>query len=282
MKGQSSIEVLLLLCCLVGGIVFLAFSLGVVNLCTRLEDFSTLQADYREVTQQNEAQATELVRLQGSRQRLEETRSSKANAVDVAARDMKTAEAAYDKKAQSAQELDVIATKLEKYDKVQSLEKENRRMEAAIDQKRKILLGLDQAGGPSLDKAITALKNQLEILKHREAELTKYLADQKRGTHQFDPYRDIGGVGELKNPLFVDCRGQEAILLPAKKSYSLSSITNSDLPETFRKHDGVVFIVRPDGFDTFIKVYDQAKKTSIKICYEPVDAGLNISLPGMN
>jgi hypothetical protein len=43
-------------------------------------------------------------------------------------------------------------------------------------------------------------------------------------------------------------------------------------------HGGIVFLVRPNGFDIFQEALPKARKASSKIAYEPVDADWNVDL----
>lgn len=229
-RSQGSLEVLLVLCCLVGAVAFLAFSMGVLNLATAVE--------HQESTNPS---------------RLINTSDSLARQVD-----RKTAELGKIK--------ELIAA-----------------LEKALEEKRKQWTAMSRIG-PTDDLAqrtMARLKKEIQAADERLQQLEKLrerLAAQKGEEDQFNPWKDFKGAELLRNPLFVECKKYSIIIYPQKTLVSTSELAdNNPFAGLSQNYDAVIFLIRPDGYETFQQANSWSEKMNWKIGYEPVNAEWKLS-----
>jgi|GEM_PF-2068076 len=229
-KSQGSLEVLLVLCCLVGAVAFLAFSMGVLNLATAVE-------------------------------RQESTNPSRLiNASDSLGRQV-------DRKAVELGKLQELIAALEK----------------ELEEKRKQWTAISRFG-PTDDLAprdVARLQKEIQAADERLQQLEKLqdrLAAQKGEEDQFNPWKDFKGAELLRNPLFVECKKYNIIIYPQKNLVSTSELAeNNPFASLSQNYDAVIFLIRPDGYETFQQANSWTEKLDWKIGYEPVNAEWKLS-----
>ncbi|HAY21816.1 MAG TPA: hypothetical protein DCY27_06550 [Desulfobacterales bacterium] len=126
----------------------------------------------------------------------------------------------------------------------------------------------------TLAEDIARLRKELADLEQRKVQL----AQDRKDLNVFR-WRDFKGATTLTNPLFLDCQSNAAIIYPGKKALRLSDLNKKEaLKDIVSGHDGIVLLVRPDGFKTFAAAFEKAKKTGLTLAYEPVNAEWQLEL----
>jgi len=296
---------LMVMGCLVAAVLFLCFSLAMINLSN--------QCDPGETQPQKNSQAR-AAELEDGKERLSQLQKRIAALTEeIQERERQLRQKQEEQKAGRQQEL---AEKHLDLEKLLSLKKQ---LAEALTVAEKKMAALQSEVGEGRKQEVEArLQKVLEHLarlkgliqekegqlalaaQHRETasrlqELEQELAElhrQKEALHQqaqaaqqrdkeFDPRRKFAGSIHLKHPLFVECNAQAAVIHPEKKQVAWSELNKKPgLAPLAKGHDGLVFLVRPQGFVTFNKCFQAVKKLNLKICYEPVDADWNIVLTG--
>lgn len=163
----------------------------------------------------------------------------------------------------------------EKQEEIGKLKKQVEDLEKKIKEKEKELeqlayLGKDQ---DSAQKGVEKLKKEIEAENEKLESLRKKIAEESVEINNFNPWKDFKGTELLKNPQFVECRKDHVMLFPQSEIVGISELSHSDpFTDISRDHDGVVFLIRPDGFDVFRQVKRKAEQANLKIGYEPIDA----------
>ena len=60
----------------------------------------------------------------------------------------------------------------------------------------------------------------------------------------------------------------------------LTELNKSAFNKVLNNHDGIVFLVRPQGFASFRKSFQLTQGLNLKTCYEPIDADWRVALAG--
>jgi len=225
-SSQGGLEVLLVLCCLVGVVAFLAFSMGMLNLATVVEH-------------------------------KESTNPSKLiSASDSLARQV-------DRKTDELKKIKELIAELEK--ELKEKQKQWTAM-SSVGQNTDDSAQRDIARWKKEIEAADERLRQLEILRNR-------LAAQKGDEDQFNPWKDFKGAEQLRNPLFVECKKYNITIYPQRTLVSTSELTeNNPFSSLSHDHDAVIFLIRPDGYESFQQANSWSEKMNWKIGYEPVNA----------
>ncbi len=221
-RASNNLAVLLLLCCLVGGVAFLCFSMGAVNLATMVD----------------QKESTDPVKLTGAR--------------DSLAQNLKTQE-----------------------DELYQLQERAEKTAKQIKDKQQQLAQLSNAGKKdnSAQNDIEELKKEIEAAEAKLKELEKQKAEHEAESNSFNPWKDSRGTERLKNPLFVECRKYNIAIHPRKTIVDATELAeNNPFANIGANHDAIIFLIRPDGFETFGQASSWAEKMNLPVGYEPIDA----------
>jgi len=302
MSRRGSIEILLLLCCLVGVVAFLCFALGVLNVGTALEQEELLNLP--ELTKERDDLEKELNQKEETLRRLKEKAEKLEKKIREKEQELAQMEGVDNerKRKEREEELRKLKEQAEKLEKkirekeqelaglrqpdneidrkkkeeeLKSLKSELEELEKKIREKEQELAKLGYPGSvdDSLEKDIERLKKEIEAARKRMEDLRNRIAQKTADANTFNPWKDFKGTVFLRNPMFVECKKDVLILHPQERILPISELSRSNpFSSIGYDYDGIVFLVRPDGFDTFRQSFELAKKTNLKIAYEPVDS----------
>jgi len=128
---------------------------------------------------------------------------------------------------------------------------------------------------PAVDhtEEINRLRQEISALEEEKNKLLNELGTKKRNINKINVWQELGGTIPLKKPLFLECKARVVLVHPGEKVLKLSDLKKKNPLEAYTQGcDGIVLLVRPDGFETFHAAFLQAKKTGLKLAMEPVDA----------
>lgn len=300
MGKKGEIEVLLLLSCLVGVVAFISFAMGNINLVAieidkQSGDQSKLAEDLDKLVEEKSDKAEALAKLKARadelRKKIKEAEhqvSGKTNVDEKPARreeELRNAEREAEELARKIKqkkiELLAIRDKGSSQrgsvtdDEIKKLRMEADRLEELLRQKEKEVQSREgqRVRQDPIDTDINSLRKQIDAANKRQEELKREAAEKKSAIGTFNPWRDFRGTDQLKNPLFAECRKEMLVLHPSGEVLDPSKLRQpTALLASIQGHDGIVFLVRPDGMATFQQGFQHAKKTNLKIAYEPVDS----------
>lgn len=294
---------LLLLGCLVGAVVYLCFSLGMIKLMSQLEPGPL--ADPVEVEQAQEEehrQSQELVRHNQENQKIEQERQAWGNRIaqEKGRQDQERRQRAVQTQKDLSQlaalkqkllnEIAVLEKELAKLQKEagegckQELEAELQKilsrlaqLQGLIREREKLLAQMEQRRRE--EATLEELEKKLAEARKRREELQKTLLAREEEKKTINPKRAFAGTLRLENPMFVECKQATVIIYPQEKTITLAELTRANpYQELLSRHDGVVFMVRPTGYETFEKSLNLVQKLGTRICYEPIDGDWHIRL----
>jgi len=285
-KNKGNIEILLLLCCIVGVVAFFCFGLGITSLLIEPPDRSKLLEDLHrleESKKQKHLLADDLVeqkkRLKQERDD-ELNRSAKGKALTETQwmeieKELEELKKTRDRLSQEIEKrrkelaslgkLPDASTTKAKRETLLNLRKKLEDLQKKIREKMDLLPLADQENSPdSLADKESGLEKKLDKIRKRKGELEKKVNALSTKTLW-------GGASQFKNPLYVDCRKDGYIFYPKGVAVGATEIEDKGLFEEFAAgHDIIVLLVRPEGFERFEKAYTKAKTISPSISYEPV------------
>jgi len=272
MNSDSDLEVLLVLCCLVAVVVFLCFSIGAVNLSALTPSVEapspgapSTETEPDVETQKIAEKEMELSRLQ---KQLDDLRTE-IEAIRLELARMLLAQT----RVAEANEAEAKKKEAEIRDLIGKMEELNRQ----LDEQRKILNALNVPADDAMERDLGKLQAALSEAERQIQDIRRRTADLSQETDVFRPWRDVAGSTQLRNPLFAECRKDSLVLLPEQRSIALSELKQKDpFTSLTGGNDGIVFLIRPDGFEVFQQAFPQARKTGLKLCYEVVDAHLRL------
>jgi len=304
-REGSGPEILLVLCCLVAVCVFLCFSAGTVNLAAsvglgRSEETAAsainvarLEERKRELERAVAELDAELGALQQElatkQQEWSARRSLASSPSDVAQelQHLKRAEKQFRELLTGIERLKVAkertrqkAAERARAEKVvQELEQKQARLREQLEQKRKTLAEVKIPADRAVDQGLRQLRQEISNLDENIAALKNALKGVECPTNAFC-LSDLKGPTALRRPLIVECtRNRLEIHSAPKKRVEVSEVERNNpfarLPEDT---DGIVFLIRPDGFEAFRRAFVLARETQPKLryFYEAVEAGLQI------
>jgi len=221
-RDEDNLAVLLLLCCLVGVVMFLCFSLAAVNLMAAMED--------------RQEETPSLPSLVEQRQQIIEQRGRARHG-----QQQRQEEVAY--------------------------------IRGRIAETERKLASLHQAAPTDQTQEIARLRQEIAALEAKKSAFSQELGQKKANLNKFNPWRDLSGSIQFQKPLFIECKAKHVIVHPSRQAFTTVEVNKKDfLPHLTSGCDGIVILVRPNGFSTFDAVFQQARKTGLKLAYEPVDA----------
>jgi septal ring factor EnvC (AmiA/AmiB activator) len=263
MDDGNELEVLLVLCCLVVVTVFLCFSMGAVNLSTQAAAIAPIA--------QTAPPPPPAPALQAKKSAMETESGALEKKLEELLRKSETAKAEL---ARLHQLLVAAAGAAGKGDEISALLKNLEGLNRQLEEQKKLLTSLVIAPDHSMEKDMRKLRDQVAALEREIEELRKRLAVKPSEPSTFSARQLLAsGTTHLSNPLFVECRSGGITIHPEKTELTTSELEKrnpfSSLPSGM---DGVVFLVRPDGFESFQAAYELVHKAGLKRFYEAIDA----------
>jgi prefoldin subunit 5 len=300
MNDQNELAVLLVLCCLVGATVFLCFSLGALNVGTQggldqpgtaaavVDDPVYLQRRMEELQQTHASPMREIERLASE---IEHRKQQLASApISTPAPRYRTAELAplqrqLDEISRTIEQLTAEIGRLKQSAIPQSENEKDlerlrdalERLEKQIEEKRKALAAVPVPPNPSIETDMGKLRETIAGLDEQIDELRKYLAGMRLKTGNSSIPIGLTGSTTLKNPVMVECTKGGIVFHPEGRQVTMSQLESGNPFQRLPGNaDGIVFLVRPDGFMAFLRSYELAreiaKKIKLSIAYGAIDA----------
>jgi hypothetical protein len=287
-KSKGNIEILLLLCCLVGVVSFFCFGLGITSLLLQPSEKPELQEKLDALLKEKEERKALLERLGddkreliGEKEKHLKVRAEPDNFNEAQQRELeqelKKLNEERDRLNQEIMKRRKEFTHLqkipdpekreEKEREFRELERQHEQLEKKIREKTELLAQVDAGTTmkPPLGKE-TNLRNTLYKFREKRRRLETELKSLKTRTLW-------GGRSQFKNPLFIDCRGDVYTFYPDAETVAVAQIDERNTLELKAKgHDIVVLLVRPEGYESFKKAYEKVKTWSVARSYEPIKA----------
>ncbi len=297
MDEGNELEILLVLCCLVGVTVFLCFSLSAVNLSAQIDAKTAIGAapeDPADLQRRLEALPQEIAALAAQVEKLtreiEQRRLEAAKPpAPVPSGDRSTELAALQRQLEEVRNtIDRLTAELDRLKQagirqserevdLERLRQTLEQLKKQIEEKRKILSAIPLSADPALETDLRKLREALAGLDRQSQEARKFLAGMAEEPGTFNIRRNLSGNTTLKNPAVVECRKTGIVFHPEGREITVPQLKSGNPFQQLRGNpDGIVFLIRPDGFEAFHAVFDLAEKTSLPIIFEAVDAGMKL------
>ncbi|MDQ6665604.1 MAG: hypothetical protein M3Z23_14580 [Acidobacteriota bacterium] len=117
-------------------------------------------------------------------------------------------------------------------------------------------------------------QKQLAALDKKAGELRQEIIDRKT---LFDPQRIFGGAKTGGTPQWVECAKDLIVLIPQAERISLDKLKKGSSFDKAVTGKYVVFLVRPNGFETFNVARAAAEENGAEgLGYEPIDAAWQV------
>jgi small-conductance mechanosensitive channel len=117
-----------------------------------------------------------------------------------------------------------------------------------------------------------AARQRVEGLRAEAAELERRIAALKAGVGQAQEARRVGAELERRSPQIVECSRDVLILEPQNTRIPVAALRGGAFVTAVTGR-GVLFLVRPDGIDSFLAARAVAREAGVPIGYEPVLSG---------
>jgi hypothetical protein len=273
-KGES-VEVLLLLCCLVGAVAFVCFAMCTVNLATAMDKDAILTPELlargRDSLLAVRVELERTVRELAAREDAERGRiaadSASPGIPDDLARRQGRLEQLRQERGELAKELGRIlgaspgqATELEA-------------IERRIDSAQSQLAGIDQPDDRLAGVGDTvALRQRAAALEARIRVLGSRLARVPNpGVGPLNTYDSLRIAGNMSNPIFAECRAGRVVFHPGGATKAVADENPGSIFGSTEGHDGIILLVRPGGLRTFANCLTELERSGLTLCYEPID-----------
>jgi myosin heavy subunit len=287
MNNRGYIEVLLLLCCLVGAVTFVSLAFCIVRLHDQVEPPSPAE---HSAARNSDELKEEIDRLRKVIEQKEKELAEKRPVVAPEELESKSRELKrrIEELEQQLRELEAERARLQALAAASGSpvdSSELAKLESQIvDLEKRILelktqfeaLNAKSLAPADLEKEIQELKRRLEETKKKRA-----VAEQDKDKRRFTPESLPAGLLRYRKPLFVECKKSALVIHPGGQTVKMENVSNSDVFTTRQsRHDLIVLLVRPDGFQTFYDVLGKAKETKLPTAYEPIEADILLDLGG--
>ena len=127
---------------------------------------------------------------------------------------------------------------------------------------------LDEQGGSAaqeFERQRDALRGEIERISNGRRALAGQIKDLRVKIM-------MGGNTRYEKPMFVECRKDVYVFYPKGEAVGVAELEKREIfSERIFGHDIIVLFVRPDGFSSFGKAYSKVRKLSRAICYEPIE-----------
>jgi len=297
---NGSVEILLLLCCTVGVVAFMCFSISAINLGImaersqvppfgeeksgmdelRMEErnksayLDLLQqqiADYRRRVAENERSLAAVHAPQAGKDNVKKF-AARVNELQAKLAEKESELAEYSKRS-TGQEEDFGTRKADKRD----LERRLREVQEELTSEKERLGQLRSIPPSGAERDADSLRKLVESEDVKIRELDAAFAKKKAECSSITVTGLFGGSTMFANPLLLECKAGQIVVHPDGTTIDQAEFEAGDpLASLTKEHDGLVLLIRPSGFDVFGKAIGKARATGLKIAYEPVDADLNI------
>lgn len=156
------------------------------------------------------------------------------------------------------------------------LRHENQQLSRNLDEKR-AAIGKQQAEQTAAAQQLATAEQRVDGLRDQISKAERTATELRQ---KIDEKQSVS-VGQLnpgrrsdKNPQWVECRRSTVTLQPQGRPVSLDELKQKSAVFTaaVKAAGYIVFLVRPDGFETFTEARTLAEQAEVEIGYEPVDA----------
>lgn len=288
-NSESTIEPLLLLCCLVGAVSFFSLSMSVSKLIYEINrpnpksEHANLDS-LKKVLEFNKAQLDNLLKIKNDlTDKLKVPESDKGSSEEQIVQlekrvselkgELSTvqnkiidlqkrlagagAEITPEQKSQMEQEL-------------KSLIQRREELRQAIQERGKKLAELRNSD-KSAKEQTDQLQEQLQILADKVDSL-------RTAKNALSLKRLTSGTSDYQNPLYLDCKKDLVHVYPDNQTFVEEEFSsNANLVEKLSSgHDVIVLYVRPTGYNLFYKAYNCAINISLPVSYEPISNEQNL------
>lgn len=293
---KGNIEILLLLCCIVGVVAFFCFGLGIASMMDEdgspeatmeeLHSLEEIRAEKQRLAEDLKSRKDALDKemeqesgaLANERQWSEAERMAKEKELDQ----LRDARDRLNRKIDSLRrELAALGrpadpkSRQEKEAELERLAQRLKDIQAKINEKTALLAAMEkEAGRETPAEREKSLQEEIDSVRQRKEALAKQVDELKA--------RSLwGGASKFKNPLYVECRKDGYRLYPGARVLGVAEMGQGKRFETMAaSHDVVVLLVRPEGFESFHKAYESVGALSLPRSYEPVDASVELDFLG--
>ena len=285
-KNKGNIEILLLLCCIVGVVAFFSLSLSLTNaflekdrdeLLERWHDLGQEKAEKEARAKILEEEKSELEMRMKEREKPSTLSSADPEEErKIMEEEINKLNKEYDHLQQRVQNLRKEFSSLSKLPDPQSRSKKEKKLkdlkeklaqlEERIREKNELLSLLNELPEDPIDKGKDVIEKELVRLRKKRRSLEENL-------EILNGKIITAGTSQFKNPLYVDCRKNAYIFYPSGEAVIVSEREKRNrFKERSAGHDVIVLYVRPDGIESFYKAYTEVKAMSIARSYEPIEA----------
>jgi len=304
-KNRGSVEILLLLCCTVGIVAFMCFAISALNLGimyqkknteeyvespSGLQEMKNRQAgrvDYLRLLRERITEYRQ--RITRNEQLLARARAPEKNRrkLERYTRELNELEASIAAGENELADYSVRSTHIDKKqnETVADLENLKRRLRDVTEEiahEKGRLQELADSPESALGDAVDSLRRFSAQEDGHITELENAIRDRRATDDRFDVRSIMKGTGRFANPLFAECRSDQVLLYPAGAAIGEHSLSSGNpFAEYAGVNDGIVFLVRPSGFDVFTMALSKARERGFRIGYEPVDADWRLDYGGV-
>jgi len=286
-KAKEDIAILMLLSCLVGAFSFLGLGLSIVKSADS-EVKDTFTQEYINTVEYLKAKlamlSEEIKKLSKELEQLEDILRKKKASQNV--NGIPDLEKKIEEKKEELKKAEELIRNLEKeignknkeFDefkkamaqldrlksKIKKLNEELNRLKAILLAKKKDRIPPDSS---DIEQKILEKQEQINRAEEKIKELNREIKAKKKMVEVGQLYGTNKGI----TPQYIECNKNGIIFKPQEIEIPVSDIKN-----LFVRHiggyDSVVFLVRPQGFESFIEAREIVEKKGIKAGHEPVDA----------
>jgi hypothetical protein len=290
--STGNVEVLMLLCCLVGVVAFFSLSLAFSSSLYESAGGDDLVRVRERLTAEKEEKEKLAADLQRRKKSIENEMmhagnstadSQHAKAVQIEQLEKELAKLlqerdrliarfeALRRELEASPPLSGRQNKEDKQKELADLQKKLEELDARIRKAESLVTDLSRAsGGSSQEETVESLKKAVESSQKDRKELEKNVNDLKLKVL-------IGGNSKFDHPLFTECKKDGFIIYPQGQLVSVAELEKQNIfKEKAGAHDIAVFFVRPDGFASFHSARKRVGETSLALSYEPVEANQSL------
>ena len=289
-------EILLVLCCTVGIVAFMCFSISTINLgfmhekedvqqfvespsshvelqnkqTDRINYLKQLRDridDYRRQITKKEKLLARVEAPEKNRRKLEQY-SRELNELEAKITQKESELASY-----STRSADIDKTQKKSVAELDNLKRRLREVEEEMNHEYQQLQEMANSPESALEAAIDSLSRLAALEDDSIGKLETDISAKKSNTGTIDIRTIMKGRTRFTNPLFAECRSGQVLLFPVGATLGEDILSSGNPFSSYKSvYDGIVFFVRPNGFDTFNIAFSKAQEKNFRIAYEPVDA----------
>ncbi|MDQ6707720.1 MAG: hypothetical protein M3Z85_17300 [Acidobacteriota bacterium] len=227
-----------------------------------------------ETEEQRQAKALKLTQAEDRRQKLLEERNKKQYEVALAQLSRQSGDLDQEKRKLAQQQETLQRARATLADLQKQLQEQLRQAnERTRNMSRQAELDRARAEAEAQARLIESQK-QLAALDKRAEELRQEIIDRKT---LFDPQRIFGGPKAGGTAQWVECAKDSIVLIPQAERISLDKLKKGSSFDKAVTGKYVVFLVRPNGFETFNVARAAAEENGAeRLGYEPIDAAWQV------